>query len=129
MKNFSHDHPRVVAATPALSPALRRAAYPAGITESQLARFEHDAGVTATPPAAKPSVATDAAPAPAAHRTPPGAVRAGGGGGAPIATTTPTPAPVSSKPSPAANPLLAAVSGAMAEFNSFHSSNREPDNA
>lgn len=133
MKTFGHDHPRVVAATPGMSPGERKAMWRNGVSAEQLALMEQRSG-PAPRPAPAPALTSAAtkpapAPAPASHRAPPNAVRAAGGGGAPVATTTPTPVSASSTTKASSNPLVAAAAGAMAEFNTFHSSSREPDHA
>lgn len=113
MKNFAFDHPRLVAATPALDPAIRRAAWPAGVTEDQLRRFERDVGIGSpkSAPLAEVKPAVEAKPAPTAP--------------APISTS---PASASRPAAPVAppakakadNPLMEAASRAAAAFNSAH---------
>uniref|UniRef100_A0A9E7ZTL9 Uncharacterized protein n=1 Tax=Bosea sp. NBC_00436 TaxID=2969620 RepID=A0A9E7ZTL9_9HYPH len=130
MKTFASDHPRVVAATPGMSPGERSAMWRNGLSAEQLALMEQRSGSAPQPAPAPTSAATKPAPAPAARRALPTAVRGASGGGAPIAAAPATPTPVSPSTTPkaSANPLFAAAAGAMAAFNDFHATNRDDAN-
>ncbi|MDR6873544.1 putative membrane protein [Bosea sp. BE125] len=80
MEILPHDHPRVIASSPAMTPGERRAMWPRGVRADVVAVSERKMGVKPPAPASKP------APKPAATTV----------------AAKPTPAPPAQAPAPAA---------------------------
>ena len=110
MNVFPADHPRVVAVSPALTPAMRAAMWPRGIHADVLAVSERKAGIKppapASKPAPKPAVTTVAAK-PSTPTPQPSQARAPAAKAAPPATPSPT----------QRQQLDAAMERAIREFN------------